>query len=49
MLVRASRRSYLESPLTRAQIFISYRHRDKEKLEQLERFLKPLERDGLIE
>ncbi len=31
------------------RIFISYSHRDEKALGQLQRFLRPLERDGLIE
>jgi TIR domain-containing protein len=30
------------------RVFVSYSHRDEKALEQLQRFLRPLERDGLI-
>ncbi len=34
--------------MTRSNIFVSYSHENRDALQQLERFLKPLERDGLI-
>ncbi|HEX4966462.1 MAG TPA: toll/interleukin-1 receptor domain-containing protein [Thermoanaerobaculia bacterium] len=30
------------------KVFVSYSHKDKKALEQLQRFLRPLERDGLV-
>jgi hypothetical protein len=35
--------------LAQSKIFISYSHKDAKALEQLQRFIQPLERDGLLE
>ncbi|MEE8522861.1 MAG: toll/interleukin-1 receptor domain-containing protein, partial [Thermoanaerobaculia bacterium] len=35
--------------MTRSRIFVSYSHKDAEALEQLQRFLKTLERDGRVD
>ncbi len=35
--------------MTKSKIFVSYSHKDSQALEQLQPFLKPLERDRLIE
>ncbi len=35
--------------MARSKVFVSYSHKDRKALEQLQRFLKPLERDGLVD